>query len=80
VEHFAQIALVTHMLGRQEPLGSEELAKLIVARSKYQGSRSAAPMPVGCVEQAGNRHLSPRSAEAEPAEMANSERVGPRSR
>src|SRR5216684_119454 len=25
VEHFAQIALVTHLLGRQQPLGSEEL-------------------------------------------------------
>src|SRR5437588_7421806 len=24
VEHFAQIALVTHLLGRQQPLGSEE--------------------------------------------------------
>src|SRR6185312_6017190 len=38
VEHFAQIALVTHLLGRQQPLGSEELGKLMAARSKYQGS------------------------------------------
>src|SRR5919109_4007836 len=38
VEHFAQIALITHLLGRQEPLGTEELEKLILARSKYQGS------------------------------------------
>src|SRR5207253_7174597 len=36
VEHFAQIALVTHLLGRQQPLGSEELEKLLLARSKYQ--------------------------------------------
>jgi len=46
VEHFAQIALVTHLLGRQQPLGSEELGKLMAARSKYQGSRSAASLPL----------------------------------
>src|ERR1700704_3020589 len=47
VEHFAKIALVTHLLGQQKPLGSEELGKLMAARSKYQGSRSAAPLPLG---------------------------------
>ena len=36
VEHFAQIALVTHQLGKQKPLGEQELEKLIVARSRYQ--------------------------------------------
>jgi L-fuculose-phosphate aldolase len=46
VEHFAKIALVTHLLGQQKPLGSEELGKLMAARSKYQGSRSAAPLPL----------------------------------
>ncbi len=46
VEHFAKIALVTHVLGRQEPLGDEELRKLILARAKYQGSRSSAPLPL----------------------------------
>jgi L-fuculose-phosphate aldolase len=46
VEHFAQIALVTHLLGRQQPLQGEELEKLIAARSRYQGSRSAAPLPL----------------------------------
>ncbi len=46
VEHFAQIALVTHLLGQQQPLGSEELGKLMAARSKYQGSRSAASLPL----------------------------------
>src|SRR5689334_9292943 len=33
VEHFAQIALVTHLLGRQQPLKDEELEKLLAARS-----------------------------------------------
>lgn len=46
VEHFAQIALVTHMLGRQKPLNAEELQKLILIRTKYQGSKSAAPLPL----------------------------------
>jgi hypothetical protein len=46
VEHFAQIALVSHLLGHQQPLGGAELEKLLVARSKYQGTKSAAPLPV----------------------------------
>jgi len=37
VEHFARIALVTHQLGQQKPLGSAELEKLLVARAKYMG-------------------------------------------
>src|SRR3989442_377768 len=37
VEHFAQIALVTHLLGHQQPLGAEELKKLVVVREKYLG-------------------------------------------
>lgn len=46
VEHFAQIALVTHLLGRQQPLGGQDLEKLVIARSKYQGLISAAPVPL----------------------------------
>jgi L-fuculose-phosphate aldolase len=46
VEHFAQIALVTQILGRQEPLGDEELKKLVAARAKYRGSKSSARLPV----------------------------------
>src|SRR3989442_8411948 len=56
VEHFAQIALVTHILGRQQPLGHEELEKLIVARSKYQGSTSAAPLPLAVQDEGNNRN------------------------
>ena len=40
VEHFAQISLVAHQLGRQEPLGSNELEKLMAARSKYLSGNS----------------------------------------
>jgi L-fuculose-phosphate aldolase len=46
VEHFAQIALVTHLLGRTQPLGNEDLKKLLLARSKYEGTHSAAPLPL----------------------------------
>lgn len=55
VEHFARIALVTHGLGRQQPLGRQELKKLLLARSKYEGSRSAAPMPLA-LSSDGNHH------------------------
>jgi L-fuculose-phosphate aldolase len=46
VEHFAQIALVTHVLGKQQPLQAEDLEKLLVARRNYEGQRSAAMLPV----------------------------------
>jgi hypothetical protein len=35
VEHFAQVALVTHVLGKQRPLEVEELEKLVVMRAKH---------------------------------------------
>src|SRR6266849_3922920 len=46
VEHFAQITLVTHMLGQQQLLTRRDLEKLVEARSRYVGVNSAAPMPV----------------------------------
>ena len=58
VEHFAQIALVTHMLGRQEPIANEQLGKLLLARSKYQGSRSAATLPLAMDSGNHNGHRS----------------------
>ena len=62
VEHFAQISLVTHLLGRQQPLGSVELGKLMAARSKYQGSTSSAPLPLAVpVDADGDfEHAQPR--------------------
>lgn len=66
VEHFAQIALVTHLLGRQQPLNDAELEKLLAARSKYQGTTSAAPLPLGAPShaQAGNNHGRPPATES----------------
>ena len=41
VEHFAQIALVTHLLGKQQPLSGDNLEKLMLARTKYFAGKSA---------------------------------------
>ena len=46
VEHFAQIALVTHLLGRQQPLKEIEIEKLMVARTRYFGAKIASAMPM----------------------------------
>jgi len=46
VEHFAQIALVTHLLGRQQPLKDVEIEKLLTARTKYFGEKIASTMPL----------------------------------
>ncbi len=46
VEHFAQIALVTHLLGRQQPLKDVEIEKLMLARSRYFGAKIAAALPI----------------------------------
>jgi L-fuculose-phosphate aldolase len=54
VEHFAQIALITHLLGSRQPLQGQQLEKLIEVRSKYQGSRTAAPMPLAVPHGNGN--------------------------
>ena len=46
VEHFAQITLVTHLLGKQQPLDVAHLEKLLAVRSRYMGDvTSAARMP-----------------------------------
>ena len=42
VEHFAQIALVTHLLGKQQPLSGVDLEKLLLARTKYFAGGTAA--------------------------------------
>ena len=54
VEHFAQIALITHILGKQQLLDCAELDKLIAARNKYLAVNSAAPMPVHSSNGNGN--------------------------
>ncbi len=48
VEHFARIALVAHLLGKQELLGAEEVRKLMLARQKYEGISTAAALEPNC--------------------------------
>ena len=43
VEHFARIALVTHLLGHEQPLGEKEVEKLVAARDRYNGKAKPAP-------------------------------------
>jgi L-fuculose-phosphate aldolase len=51
VEHFAQIALVTHLLGRQQPLEQDEIEKLMLARTKYFGPKIASSLPLPLARQ-----------------------------
>jgi L-fuculose-phosphate aldolase len=51
VEHFAQIALVTHLLGRRQPLKEGEVEKLLLARAKYFSGRLTASIPLSCSTQ-----------------------------
>jgi L-fuculose-phosphate aldolase len=73
VEHFAKVALVAHLLGHEQPLQADEVAKLIVARNKYAGSRSAAPMPL-TPPNGGRRDPVRREREAEVPDEAGSRR------
>jgi L-fuculose-phosphate aldolase len=62
VEHFAKIAFVAHILGQKEPLNQQEVEKLISARSRYQGTNTAATMPV--LWERGNRRSNRKNAES----------------
>jgi len=52
VEHFAQITLVTQLLGKQQPLDCSHLEKLLAVRNRYGGASSAARMPAFFNDQA----------------------------
>jgi hypothetical protein len=43
VEHFAKIALVTHLLGNEQPLGEKEVEKLHEVRHRYNGGGTPVP-------------------------------------
>lgn len=65
VEHFAKIALVTHLLGHEQPLTDKEVEKLAAVRSRYNGGAKPAQVKIS-VE---GDNLRP---EAEPRETAGS--------
>jgi len=56
VEHFAEIALITHLLGSRQPLQGEELAKLLEVRSRFQQMHAN---HVSTLPQNGNHSHSP---------------------
>jgi L-fuculose-phosphate aldolase len=43
VEHFAKIALVTHLLGNEQPLGEQEVQKLQEVRHRYKRGAISSP-------------------------------------
>jgi|SRR5579859_890932 len=53
VEHFAKIALVTHLLGNEQPLGEKEVQKLHEVRHRYSGGPAPTPprIPVAADDQ-----------------------------
>jgi hypothetical protein len=67
VEHFAQIALVTHLLGRQQPLEGEDLEKLKLARTRYQSSALPQPCSIVAGNHRGRSHPNPSSLRLEDA-------------
>ncbi|HMD15600.1 MAG TPA: class II aldolase/adducin family protein [Terriglobales bacterium] len=72
VEHFAKIALVTHLLGNEQPLGEKEVEKLHRVRHLYNGGGTpAAPRkPVA----ADNLKAEDLQSDDEPRETAGSRR------
>jgi hypothetical protein len=57
VEHFAKISVVCQMLGTPQPLNEAEVSKLLLARQKYAGVTSAAPMAPQLGRNGHGRHL-----------------------
>lgn len=53
VEHFAKIALVCHMLGKAQPLGEKEVAKLHEVRLRYNGLLPRLPVSGEGLETVG---------------------------
>jgi L-fuculose-phosphate aldolase len=73
VEHFARIALVTHCLGQQRPLGQQDLEKLLLVRSKYEGHHSGAAMPLAATSRFPARNHRGKAKGLAPASTARVE-------
>ena len=73
VEHFAKISVVCQMLGTPQLLDDAEVSKLLLARQKYAGVTSAAPMSPHTNgnghangHRNGNGHANGRNAQTKP--------------
>jgi L-fuculose-phosphate aldolase len=60
VEHFAHIALVTHLLGRAQPLGEKEVEKLWAVRHRYNGGGKCAPARIRAAGDDLGRETDPK--------------------
>lgn len=77
VEHFARIALVTHVLGRQNLLDREQVGKLLEARQRYEGVTSAAALGPSCPVVRDERdRLTPPAPAALPAAVGAAHGAG----
>ena len=76
VEHFARIALVTHLLGNEQPLGEKEVEKLHEVRHRYNGGANSAPprRPVAADNVQAGDLQSGLQSDNEPKETAGSRR------
>jgi L-fuculose-phosphate aldolase len=66
VEHFAKVALVAHILGRQQLLSEEDMRKLATAREKYTGGNHSS--------KNGSRRPGAKASEAKEAVAAERKR------
>src|SRR2546430_7935363 len=60
VEHFAHIALVTHLLGRAQPLGEKDVEKLWAVRHRYNGGGKCAPARTSATRDGLRRGSDPK--------------------
>ena len=72
VEHFAKIALVTHLLGNEQPLGEKEVEKLHEVRHRYKGG--GMPVPPRRPVVADNLRSDGLQSDDEPKETVGSRR------
>jgi L-fuculose-phosphate aldolase len=72
VEHFAKVALISHLLGQQQPLEGEALEKLVQVRAKYQGSKFVTALPLGLPDDyaAKNRTVGRRRGQTARPQLA----------
>ncbi len=60
VEHFAHIALVAHLLGREQPLCEKEVEKLWAIRSRYSSGGICAPARIPAAGEDLRREQRPK--------------------
>jgi L-fuculose-phosphate aldolase len=74
VEHFAQVSLVTELLGKQNLLSSSDVEKLLAARARY-GTTTASQVGPTCPQTSDNSAAAPVSVTREQLEALIAEAV-----